>query len=350
VTSSPHPLAVLNLRPGEWVQVRSVDEILGTLDAEGKLDGLPFMPEMRRFCGQQFVVFKRADKTCDTVGWTGFRRMRNTVHLTNLRCDGAAHGGCQAGCLIFWKEAWLKRTPESSDTLRRSDVTSSVVRSRAITGVTPSDIRDATVVRSATGETGELTYSCQATELVRATSRIARLDIRPYVRDFASGNVTLREGLTRIPIFLFNKFQGANRRLLPRLMLIHGGRNFPFIEGRLTKTPVEPLNLQPGELVEVKTRDEIVRTLDTANRNRGLGFDREMLRYCGQRARVLRRVERIIDERTGKMITLRGDCVILDGVVCSGQYYLFCPRSIYPYWREIWLRRVDEPLGSEGAR
>ena len=37
-------------------------------------------------------------------------RMRNAVHLEE-RCDGQAHGGCQAGCLVYWKEAWLKRVP-----------------------------------------------------------------------------------------------------------------------------------------------------------------------------------------------------------------------------------------------
>ena len=34
------------LRKGDLVEVRSEEEILRTLDADGKLDGLPFMPEM----------------------------------------------------------------------------------------------------------------------------------------------------------------------------------------------------------------------------------------------------------------------------------------------------------------
>src|SRR5262245_10013591 len=100
--------------PGEWVEVRSPAEILATLDAEGCLDHLPFMPEMLPYCARRFRVYKRADKTCDTIGpWT-LRRMVNTVHLALLRCDGAAHGGCQAGCLFFWKEAWLKRASDAS--------------------------------------------------------------------------------------------------------------------------------------------------------------------------------------------------------------------------------------------
>ena len=38
-------------RPGDLVEVKSADEILATLDADGTLDHLPFMPEMVEFCG-----------------------------------------------------------------------------------------------------------------------------------------------------------------------------------------------------------------------------------------------------------------------------------------------------------
>src|SRR5213593_1790205 len=100
--------SVLNLRAGEIVEVLSKNEILATLDPGGRKEGLPFMPEMLQYCGKKFRVYKRADKTCDTIGKTGSRRMENTVHLEGLRCDGGAHGGCQAGCLLFWKEAWLR--------------------------------------------------------------------------------------------------------------------------------------------------------------------------------------------------------------------------------------------------
>ena len=61
-----------------------------------------------------------------------------------------------------------------------------------------------------------------------------------------------------------------------------------------------------------------------------------MVPYCGGRYRVKDRVERIIDERTGQMIEIASDCLILDGVVCSGGVQhrrWFCPREIYPYWR-----------------
>ena len=94
------------LTHGQLVEVRSAQEITATLDADGKLDGVPFMPEMAIHCGRAFRIFRRADITC--VEGHGLRRMNSTVFLEDVRCDGSAHDGCQRSCLIFWKEAWLK--------------------------------------------------------------------------------------------------------------------------------------------------------------------------------------------------------------------------------------------------
>ena len=49
----------MSLRAGEWVEVLGRDEVLATLDANGRLDGLPFMPEMFEYCGKRFEVWKR---------------------------------------------------------------------------------------------------------------------------------------------------------------------------------------------------------------------------------------------------------------------------------------------------
>jgi len=148
---------------------------------------------------------------------------------------------------------------------------------------------------------------------------------------------------------LFNKFQAANRRFLPGIPLIHDAKMYPFVDGMLTRTPTEVLKLQPGELVEIKSKEEIFRTLDKNNKNRGLLFDVEMVRYCGQRARVLKRVDHIIDEKTGKTMRFSNPCIVLEDVFCRSEYWGgHCPRSIQIYWREIWLRRVD--VHSDAAR
>jgi hypothetical protein len=93
----------------------------------------------------------------------------------------------------------------------------------------------------------------------------------------------------------------------------------------------------------VKSHEEILRTVTVGSKNRGMSWDAEMVPYCGGTYRVLKRVSQIVDERTGRMQTMKTPCIILDTVVCQARYSgcrMFCPRSIYPYWREIWLERV----------
>ena len=90
----------LGLHANEWVQVRSKAEILATLDQHGRLDEMPFMPEMLKFCGLRFQVGKRAHKTCDPVNGLESRRMNDAVHL-RIFAATADHAGCQAAvCLL----------------------------------------------------------------------------------------------------------------------------------------------------------------------------------------------------------------------------------------------------------
>src|SRR5262249_60769008 len=95
------------LRAGDWVEVRSKEEILRTLDKKGQLDGLPFMPNMFAYCGQRLRVYKRAHKTCDTVFPVRGRRMLDSVHL-GTRCDGEPYGGCQGNAPRFLEDAGCK--------------------------------------------------------------------------------------------------------------------------------------------------------------------------------------------------------------------------------------------------
>lgn len=103
-----HQNEVLNLQQGELVEIRSEQEILATLDEKGKLRGLSFMPEMKKYCGKRFRVYKRLEKiTLETTG--EMRKIKDTVLLEGALCDGSAHFGCDRSCFCFWREAWLKR-------------------------------------------------------------------------------------------------------------------------------------------------------------------------------------------------------------------------------------------------
>jgi hypothetical protein len=75
-----------------------------------------------------------------------------------------------------------------------------------------------------------------------------------------------------------------------------------------------------------------------------------MVPFTERKYEVDRRVRQIIDERTGKMIRFKTDAIILKNVFCEARYAIhrrFCPRAIYPYWREIWLERVPEISSKE---
>ena len=98
----------LNLFAGELVEVRSAEEILATLDENGRLNAMPFMPEMLQYCCKQFRVFKVAHKTCDNIQPWNMRTVKDAVHLTGLRCDGQAHDGCDA---VLQPAAAPSRTP-----------------------------------------------------------------------------------------------------------------------------------------------------------------------------------------------------------------------------------------------
>jgi hypothetical protein len=334
----------LNLFRGEVVDVRTEQEILTTLDENGELEGLPFMPEMLQFCGKRFRVYRRADKTCDTIGNAGLRRMKNCVHLQDLRCGGEAHGGCQARCLLFWKEAWLKRPSASSINIKAA-----LSDSREnVTCCTISKLMEKTRQTTPEEASEDVRYSCQATELSRASTPLSPHELGPYVRDLWSRNVSIGEFLRAMLFVAFRKLIriGGYRIgvwIYDRVHQLTGGFPYPYRQGILKTTPTATLNLQPGELVQVKSQEEILKTVDTRNRNRGLFFDVEMTRFCGGKYRVLQRVEKIINERTGKMIRFSTPPVMLEGVTCRsevGEGKLFCPRSIYSYWREIWLERV----------
>jgi acetyl-CoA carboxylase carboxyltransferase component len=100
------------------------------------------------------------------------------------------------------------------------------------------------------------------------------------------------------------------------------------------------LNLQPGDVVEVRTLEEIFATLDEKNKLRGLGFFREMGKFSGRRFRVYKRLDRIVVETTGELRKMKLPTVLLEGVFCDGRYHGGCDRSCFCYWREAWLKRV----------
>jgi hypothetical protein len=302
---------------------------------------MPFMPEMFAFCGKKFQIYKRAHKTCDTVFPVRGRRVADAIHL-DTRCDGEAHGGCQASCLLFWKLAWLKPLGGTSDP-------NSTVSSK---GCTEEELFAQTHTADASDSSPK--YVCQATQLPYATTKLDWWDLSQYAEDLTSGNASLARILSGAIYMTAHWLSRAGlglgrpiRWFYDKFYPLWGGAPFPRRRGNIPDgdpTPVVKLDLEPGELVRIRPYNEILKTLNQSNRNRGLFFDAEEVPYCGKTYRVLKRVERIINDRTGKMQEMKTPCVILDSVICESRYSecrLLCPRSIYPYWREIWLERAE---------
>jgi len=295
--------AALGLQRGEEAEVRTLAEIRATLDERGALDGIPFMPEMERFAGRRARVWRRADRLC-VEGAPTHRRLRDTVFLEDLRCDGSEHAGCQRACLLLWNEAWLRRP-----------------------GDPPAPAPGAPAARCAPAAEGSR-YFCQSTALFDASTPMPVWHPAQYARDLLTGNLTVAE-LARS---LTGSFRSKVKALAARRTRAERPR----------RTPSETLGLSVGDWVQVKSLEEIETTLDARQTNRGLEFSPAMVAYCGRFFRVAKRLERIILESSGEMRDLK-DTVVLETVVCDGICARGCPRANVLYWREIWLRRASPP-------
>ncbi len=348
---SNNPVFELNLQAGEAVEVRSPEEILATLDENGRRNAMPFMPEMLKYCGKRFRVHRVAHKTCDNIQAWNMRTVKGAVHLTGVRCDGQAHSGCDAGCLIFWHEAWLKRVDSAfvaDSQIGESGSATPKTHVAPASGATFPllEMLQRASVKGRDPSTGEEIYSCQATDLREFTADLPSWNLWQYVRDIRSGNLnrglgdSKAEKLLEVLLGIVDVFRVLLIELFNKLQSIRKGVQYPHVQALPAASPSDELNLQPGEFVQVKSRQEIFATLDKRNRNRGLLFDSEMLKYCGGSYRVLKRVNQIVDEKTGKMLHMKSSCIILDGSACAADYHKLCPRAIYHYWREGWLRRI----------
>lgn len=303
------------LRAGDVVRVRSLPEILATLNNDGTLDGVPFMPEMASYCGSRFTVSRRAEKTCVDLGPLGYDirefKVNDVVILGDLLCSGNQHDGCGRACVLFWKEAWLAK--EDANTRTPSSPPLSATHQDAV-----AQLRT---------RLGDGRYFCQSTELAACTRPMSKSrKMWRCVRDVLNGNRGPIEMVRLVCRPIYRKIRNLGLGL---------------VYGELKRTPTEALNLQPGDWVTVKSVEEIQSTLDVGGRNRGLTFG--MSQCCGQPFQVERRLDRMIMENTGEMRPVQ-NTVLLRGARCGCLNVLGgCPRAEFSFWREIWLKRSSPP-------
>lgn len=320
------------MRRGDLVQLRSPAEILSTLDRDGCADGLPFMPEMLAFFGRPARVAARLERVCDTLTWSGVRRLENTVILDDWRCDGAAHDGCRAGCRMFWREAWLRPATDDERPGGRNTLDDDPAFARL------EELTRRATTRPVDGP--DRIFRCQATELLRASTPTPWWSPASLLRELSCGNVGLRRFVRVIAGAVADQ---VRRRILRRSPV-------PRQRGPAERPATSARGLQVGERVRIRSREEIATTLDAAGKLRGLHFDfPEMTPHCGKEVPVLGRVDRFIDESSGRMVELRTDAYVLGGCTCSGDHAgkrWFCPRATYAWWREAWLEPIADNQGN----
>jgi hypothetical protein len=261
------------------------------------------MPEMLELCGKRFRVLNRVvQATIDgaflarhTESFVREFRSNDVAILENVRCSGAEHDACQRGCAIFWKEAWLEKV---------DDVDNDCVPKRESVSAASDELRCLLKTRTGLGK-----YFCQSSEFLRATLHLSNLQrVKKCFSAVAAGNITAWGMVKRIFVWMWWKTH-------TKLMGQH-------VRGTQEKTPTEFLGLQPGEMVEVKSLQEIVATLNKNGQNRGLHFRPDQRPFCGGRYRVRSRADNFMAEGTGEMKHFR-NTVMLEHVLCDSACFAF---------------------------
>lgn len=301
---------------GDLVEIRPWAEIRATLDEQGCLEELPFMPEMLALCGRRARVFRGMHRLFDYRKSRRMRHMQGAVLLAGAVCDGASHGGCEAACHTIWKAAWLRRVDAVRDDVSpkppASDPHSLATDTNLAFGTQPPR------------------YICQLTRLNAASEPVGNWSWINFWRPLIAGNVTPTAFLVAWLTHLFNELQHHR-----------GGIGFPsFDSGTREVTPADDARFRPGDLVNARSPAAIRATLDDRLIHRGMGFEPDMLKHCGRVYRVQAEISRLIDIVTGEMRTMKTPAYLLHDVHFSGERQLFNAQYEPLFWRAVWLRKA----------
>jgi hypothetical protein len=108
-----------------------------------------------------------------------------------------------------------------------------------------------------------------------------------------------------------------------------------------TAVDASTTGLQAGDMVRVRSKEEIQATLNHWRQLKGCTFMTEMWPYCGTTHRVLKPMKRFVDERDLRVKKSTG-IVLLEGVMCQGTAEFGpCDRSCFLFWREEWLEKIE---------
>jgi hypothetical protein len=307
---------------GDLVEIKTWDEIHATLDQQGCLEQLPFMPEMLSMCGKRAYVFRCVHRLFDYRKSRRMRHMDGTVLLVGAVCDGSMHGGCEAACHTMWKSDWLHRVDPS-----RSTVAAPASSDRA------RPAQDAAVLQFGTPAPR---FACQLTQLHAASQPIGKWSATNFLLPMISGNVTPAAFVVGWLMYIFNEFQH-----------LRGGVSYPEFETIVHRDASssgsgEDIQLKAGDRVVVKSSAEIRATLNDDLMHRGMWFEPDMSKHCGRHYCIQNEVTKLIDIVTGEMRTMKTPAYILRDVHFSGERQLFNAQYEPLFWRAAWLRQHDD--------
>ena len=209
------------LEAGEIVAVRALNEIVPTLDETGSYEGLPFLPEMEKYCGRTFTVRRRVEKLIQEGVGSSMRRIKDVVLLEDTLCDGSDHEDCGRACFPLWKTAWLARRAG-----QEKELNAEILRTELPPMALPRG------------------QGCQVTALIRATRPLPFWHPVRHLLELGSRTYTVGEYARYISGSLFGKVQ---RRFRTKAAVIRQAPSAAPVP------PGEP-ELRAGDMVEVKIR------------------------------------------------------------------------------------------------
>ena len=99
------------LEKNDIVTVKSKSDINLILNKFDSTGGCVFAPEMFKFCGKTFIVYKAVDVFYDEVK-NRMCKCKNIVLLKGALCSGKRKmlpSDCDRNCFFFWHTSWLKK-------------------------------------------------------------------------------------------------------------------------------------------------------------------------------------------------------------------------------------------------
>ena len=104
---------------------------------------------------------------------------------------------------------------------------------------------------------------------------------------------------------------------------------------------LNPEQIEVGDLVRVRSENEIKQTLNRLRKTRGCTFQKEMYNHCGKEYKVFKKVDHFFDEAMQEMRKCN-NVFLLEGSYCSGStaYLRKCARNCFYFWQISWLEKI----------